>query len=421
MRADLRRFWAAYAVSALGSGVGTGALPLVAIVVLHASAWQVSQLAVLAGLAGVAVTFPLGARLEFTRKRPAMIAADLVRFTALASVPAAALAGMLSYGQLCVVAVAQTAGTIVSTAAATSYLKTLAPPDARAAVNSRLETTTWTASTLGPPAGGVLATAISPVASVGVDALSFLLSALGWRRVRYHETPPAATGGGGRTAEMVAGWRYIFAHRTSAHPTGGRRVLLRLYLNAAVFGGLIMASSPLIAVYLLTTLHLSPLQYGVALGVPCAAGAAGSVLAPKVIRWGGLDRTLVWAGAARCVWMSPMLLARPGTTGLLLIIGADSALLFCAGVFNPVFATYRMNITADTHLTRVVAAWSITGKVVQPACIAAAGALAAATGIRTAIGVLAILTLATAALLPWPLTHSSATDLSPRSKEDAAA
>jgi hypothetical protein len=413
--ADLRRFWGAYAVSALGSGVGTGALPLVAILVLHATAWQVSQLAVLAGLAGVAVTFPLGARLEFARKRPAMIAADLLRFTALASVPAAALAGRLTYGQLCVVAVAQTAGTIVSTAAATSYLKTLAPPDARAAVNSRLETTTWTASTLGPPVGGVLATAITPIASVGVDALSFLLSALGWSRIRHHEPPPVATGGGGRTAEMVAGWRYIFAHRSS-----GRRVLLRLYLNAAVFGGLIMASSPLIAVYLLTTLHLSPLQYGIALGVPCAAGAAGSLLAPKVIRWAGLDRTLVWAGAARCVWMSPMLLARPGTTGLLLIIGADSALLFCAGVFNPVFATYRMNITADTHLTRVVAAWSITGKVVQPACIAAAGALAAATSIRTAIGVLATLLLATAMLLPWPLTHSSADEDPPRSKEDAA-
>jgi MFS family permease len=224
--ADLRRFWAAYAVSALGSGVGAGALPLVAILVLHATAWQVSQLAVLAGLAGVAVTFPLGARLEFARKRPAMITADLVRFAALASVPATAVADMLTYGQLCVVAVAQTAGTIVSTAAATSYLKTLAPPDARAVVNSRLETTTWTASTLGPPTGGLLATALSPIASVSVDSFSFLLSALGWRRIRHHETPPARTGGGGRTGEMVAGWRYIFAHRTS-----GRRMLLRVYLT----------------------------------------------------------------------------------------------------------------------------------------------------------------------------------------------
>jgi len=39
---DVRRFWAAYSVSALGSGVGAGALPLIAILVLHASDWQVS-------------------------------------------------------------------------------------------------------------------------------------------------------------------------------------------------------------------------------------------------------------------------------------------------------------------------------------------------------------------------------------------
>ena len=38
-----------------------------------------------------------------------MISADLIRFAALASVPISAWAGMLSYGQLCVVAVVQTA------------------------------------------------------------------------------------------------------------------------------------------------------------------------------------------------------------------------------------------------------------------------------------------------------------------------
>ncbi|MGI8335147.1 hypothetical protein ACRYCC_34785 [Actinomadura scrupuli] len=69
----MRRFWTAYAVSALGSGIGAGALPLVAIVVLHASDWQVSLLAVLGGLAGVAVAVPLGPFIEFHHKRPVML------------------------------------------------------------------------------------------------------------------------------------------------------------------------------------------------------------------------------------------------------------------------------------------------------------------------------------------------------------
>jgi hypothetical protein len=83
---------------------------------------------------------------------------------------------------------------------------------------------------------------------MGVDAASFLLSAAGWRRIRHREPAPALPAGDSRRlGEMVAGWRYIF----------GPRVLLQLYLNAATFGGLIMASSPLLAVYLLRGLHLS--------------------------------------------------------------------------------------------------------------------------------------------------------------------
>ena len=83
----------------------------------------------------------------------------------------------------------------------------------------------------------------------------------------------------------------------------------------------------MIAVYLLRDLHFSPLQYGIAFGAPCAAGVAGSLLAPTVIRRVGLGRTLLIGGAARCLWMSPILLAPPTTGGLVLIIAADSVLL----------------------------------------------------------------------------------------------
>lgn len=57
--ADVRRARAAYAVSQAGSGIGAGALPLVAILLLHVSDWQVSVLAAVAGIAGAAVIVPL--------------------------------------------------------------------------------------------------------------------------------------------------------------------------------------------------------------------------------------------------------------------------------------------------------------------------------------------------------------------------
>ena len=63
--------WAAYAVSAYGSGLGFGAFPLIAILVLHAGPAEVSVLAAAGLAAGAAVALPLGPWVEFRRKRPA--------------------------------------------------------------------------------------------------------------------------------------------------------------------------------------------------------------------------------------------------------------------------------------------------------------------------------------------------------------
>src|SRR5436190_7076964 len=79
--------WAAYAVSTFGTWLAFDAFPLIAILVLHAGPAEVSVLAA-AGLAvGAAVAVPFGPWVEFRRKRPAMIAMDVIRFAALMSVP----------------------------------------------------------------------------------------------------------------------------------------------------------------------------------------------------------------------------------------------------------------------------------------------------------------------------------------------
>jgi predicted MFS family arabinose efflux permease len=323
---EVRSVWAAYAISQAGSGIGTGALPMVAILLLDASDWQISVLAAVAGIAGAVAVVPLGPWVEFHRKRPIMVGADLLRGVTLLSVPVAAWAGGLTFGQLCVVAAAQTVGTIVSSAASTALLKSLVPGDQLVLINARWESTMWTAGTLGPPAGGMLVSWLGALAALLVDAASFLLSALTLGRIRHRELVPAAPEDGRHSmAEMTAGWRHI-----AAHP-----VLLRLFGHAMVFGGCIVASTPLIAVLMLRDLGFSPAQYGLALGVPCAAGVLGSVLASRIIGRAGLMPTLLVAGAARCVWMAAIPFAPATTGGLVLIIAADTLLLLCAGVFSP--------------------------------------------------------------------------------------
>src|SRR3954469_3114079 len=98
-----RRFgwlWAAFAVSTAGTWLAFDAFPLIAILVLDAGPAAVSLLAAAGVAVGAGVAIPLGPGVEFRRKRPVMVAMDLIRFAALMTVPAAYALGALTLAQL---------------------------------------------------------------------------------------------------------------------------------------------------------------------------------------------------------------------------------------------------------------------------------------------------------------------------------
>jgi MFS family permease len=390
---DFYRLWCAYSISELGSALGAAALPLIAILVLHATNPQVSLLAALPGVASAAIALPLGAQIEFRRKRPIMISADLLRFAVLASLPVAAAINALTYPQLCVIGTVQTVCTIVFNAASGAHLKALVPVHHHTEANSRFETTFWTTTSIGPPAGGLLLISwLGPTITVAIDAVSFLASALGIRNLRTPEAPPPApTSSRHWFADLTGGWRYIFGHRG----------LNALFWNAMLFGGSIMLTGPLIAILMLRDLELAPWQYGLALGLPGLGGILGSLVTKHLVHRATQRTVLLTFGVLRTLWMGLIPLAPAGTPGLTLIIIAETLLLFSAGVFNPTFVTYRMNATTDEYMSRVGTAWSISSRSIQPAFIAAGGVLAVATSTRTAIGVAALVLLLSTLLLPW--------------------
>jgi hypothetical protein len=406
-RRDLDRLWGAFAASELGGAVGLGAVPLVAVLALGASGPQVSLLTALSGVAGAVLAVPLGPWVEFRRKRPVMVAADLARCAALASVPVAAALGMLSLAQVGVVATVTTTGTIVFRAASTAHLKALVPAGHRLDANARFEGTAWTALAVGPPVGGALVSFVGVTASVAVDAASFLVSALGIRRLRTPEPAPPyrpAPGPGhglggpgwrtraaGRWREAASGWRFVLAHP----------VLAPLLGNGLVFGGGILATGPLLTVLMLRDLHLTPWQYGLSLGLPCLGGVVGSRLAPALVRRAGTRRVLLVSGVLRTPWPLAFPFAPAGTPGLLLLIAGHTLLLLGAGVFNPAFVSYRMGATPDEQMARVGTAWSVAGRFGQPLFIAGGGALAAVVGLRGALAGAALVVVASCLLLPW--------------------
>jgi MFS family permease len=383
--------WAAYAASTFGTGLGFGAFPLIAILVLHSGPTEVSVMAA-AGLAvGAVVSLPLGPWVEFRRKRPVMIAMDLIRFAALSSVPAAFALGWLSFVQLLVVSVIVAAANITFTVASGSYLKMLVRPEDLIVANARFESTTWTATALGPPLGGLAIGLFGPVTTVVIDAVSYLFSAAGIRAIGGGEPHPARSDAPRlRAGDLFEGWRTILTSQA----------LRPLFFNTVLVNGLIMATAPVIAVLMLGGLGFTPWQYGLAFGAPCIGGLIGSRLARPLVARFGQHRVILIAGALRACWPLGLAFIQPGVLGIVLVIAIQFGLVTCVGVFNPVFATYRLRQIKMDRVARTLSAWSITSNATIAALTALWGLFASLTSPRTAIAVAGVLLLATPLLLP---------------------
>jgi MFS family permease len=387
-----RRFrwlWSAYAVSTFGTWLAFNALPLIAIRVLHVGPAQVSVLAAVGPAVGAAVALPLGPWVEFRRKRPVMIAMDLVRFAALMSIPCAYALGRLTFVQLLAVSVAVSAADIAFKAASGAYLKALVPPADLLAANGRFESTTWTATMLGPPLGGAAVGLLGPVTTVIADAVSYLLSAAGIRAIGGGEPRPRSEAPRLQIGDLLEGWRYILTHRT----------LRPLFLNRLMVGGLILATEPLLAVLMLGRLGFAAWEYGLAFAGPCVGGLAGSRLAGRLVARFGQYRVLRVSGTLSACWPVGLAFIRPGVPGLVLVMTVEFGLICCMGVFAPVLATSRLELTAPDRVARVLSAWSVSTSAATAALTALWGLLAALTGPRTAIGIAGVLLLATPLLL----------------------
>ena len=392
-----RRFawlWLAYAIGAAGTFIAFDAFPLIAILVLHASSTEVSVLAAMGLAVGAIVAVPIAPLLERRRKRPAMIAADLIRFVAFASVPIAFALGWLSFVQLLVVSVITGAADIAFRAASGAYLKTLLPQGELLTANARFESTLWSATIVGPPLGGAAFALFGPVITVIANALSFLLSAIAIRAIGGQELSsapsPVQVGAPPCAADTFEGWRYILTHPT----------LRPLFLNTIMVNGLIMATAPLLAFLMLGHLGFAPWQYGLAFGLPCLGGVIGSRLSRPLVARFGERRVLLAAGSLRACWSIGLAFIQPGISGLVLVLAIQFGLVTSIGVFNPVLASYRLGQTEADRIARVLSAWSVTSSATIAILTALWGLLAGATGPRTAIAVAGFLMLLSPFLLP---------------------
>lgn len=121
----------------------------------------------------------------------------------------------------------------------------------------------------------------------------------------------------------------------------------------------------------------------------------------------GWRNLLLWACAARSIWAPFLAFSPSGVPGLLFILICECSLMFAAGLFNPVFATYRMQIVDRALLARVGSAWPISAALVQPVFLLSGALLVEWLGTRTAIGIIGACMLLCIPLIPWRAVRAS--------------
>jgi MFS family permease len=168
------RLWAGQSISLLGSRVTIIALPLTAVYVLHVTAFEMGVLTAAGSIAYLLVGLPAGAWVDRLPRRPVMIVADLGRAILLASIPLASILGLLSMGQLYLVALLVGMLTVFFDVAYQSLLPSVVRTDQLLEANSKLQVSESVTQVSGPGVGG--AVGVRPTVLIaGIGTLFSLL------------------------------------------------------------------------------------------------------------------------------------------------------------------------------------------------------------------------------------------------------
>ena len=386
---SFRTFWIGESISFIGSHVTELAFPLTAVLLLHATADQMGLLTAIGYVPFLLIGLLTGVWVDRLRRRPILIATDLVAAAAVALVPAAFLLDSLRIEVVFLSAFVMGFVEVVTPVASQSFVPTLAGRDRLVEANARLEASHSVASIAGPSLGGVLVQILTAPVALVVDSGSYLISAAALASIRVDEPAPwRADGDGSMRGQIADGLRLV-----AATP-----ILRALVTCGSIHNFFSRMIDALFVLYAVTTLGLEPAGIGLVL----AAAGPGSLLGALTV--GRLDERL---GVGRLIVVSqigtgisrllvPVAGLTGGGAGAIAILAASTFVLgLVRTAFNVTQVSLRVAITEDRMHGRVNATMRFVMWGVTPFGAVAGGLLAASafglerTLVLAGLGVLA--------------------------------
>ncbi|WP_219417239.1 MFS transporter [Pseudonocardia nigra] len=339
---DFLLLWSGETVSHVGTMVGHLAVPLLAATVLGASPWEMGLLVAAERAGFLLVGLPVGALMDRVRRRPVMIAADVVRFGLFASVPVAWWFGVLTFEQLVAVVLLGGVATVFFDVGYQSVLPSVVGRAGLVEGNAKLESTRMAAEAAGPAMGGGLVQLLGAANTMLLDAVSYLVSAAFLTRMRSPETVPEPVPGQSVRADMAEGLRYVVGHRLL-------RPIVLCTGTANLFNGVLQAVAVL---FLAGELGLTAGVVGLVLAAGTVGGVVGALTAGSWIGRFGQGRVLITALLVTGPVTLLLPLAGPGP-GLVWFAAAYFAILYGGVVYNIAQVSFRQAICPDRLLGRM--------------------------------------------------------------------
>ena len=352
-----RSFWIGQSVSFVGSQVTDLALPLTAVIVLDASADQMGLLTAIGFVPFLLIGLLAGVWVDRMRRRPILVATDLVSAAAVTIVPIAAITGALRMELLYLVVFILGFIGVLAPVAYQSFIPTLVGRDRLIEANARMEVSNSVAAIVGPGLGGLLVQLLTAPVALVVDAVSYLVSASFIASIRVTEPPPLADGERASMRSQIGeGLRLV-----AAMP-----ILRSLVTCGAIHNFFSRMTDALFVLYLVDGLGLGPAGVGIVFAAGGPGSLAGAWAVERIGRRLGVGPTIAFmqllTGVARFV---VPLAGGPPWLVIATLCVSEFLLGFARIVFNVSQVSLRVAITEDRMHGRVNATmrfimWSVT-------------------------------------------------------------
>jgi MFS family permease len=387
-----RRYWSGQTISMFGDEISSIALPLVAVLALHANAAEMGGLAALVWLPSLLFGLHAGAWVDRRgHRRATMITADIGRAVLLTSIPVCYAAGLLTLWQLYGVAFGVGSLSVLFVVSNPTLFVALVPEDKYLNGNSLIYFSRALSFVGGPSAGGALVQALTAPGAVLADALSYLGSAFFLWRIHPEEPPTAEPGKGA----LLAGARYI---KTSP-------IVRASLVSASIINFFDFIFLALYVLYATKYLHIVPGILGLVLGVGAVGGVIGALVTQRLADRIGVGRAYalgcllfvapigLWASATG---PKPVVIAMLVTADLIAGFGVMALDISIGAVFAAVIP--------DELRSRVSGAFQAVNYGTRPLGALAGGLLGTLIGIRPTMWIAAVGgTLGFVLLLPTQL------------------